>query len=949
MNRIGIWLTTLPLLGVIGVGQVQAQSITPAADGTNTVVTPDGKQFNITGGQTSKDGANLFHSLTKFGLSQDQIANFISRPEILNILTRVNGGDPSVINGLIQVTGGKSNLFLMNPAGIIFGPNASLNLPAALTVTTANGIGFGSNWFNAVGNNNYAELVGSPSAFAFTMDKPGAIINAGNLSVGEGQNLTLLGGTVASTGKLSAPDGQITVAAVPGKSVVRISQAGNLLSLDVQPTITNGNQPNNWTLPVLSLPQLLTGGSGGNATGITVNNDGTVALTGSGLVVENGDVVAKEVTAQTATLAANHNLTLVKSQLSTTGNLNLLAQDTVQVRDGSEKPFIAQAGGDLLIQGNQGVDIFALNHPASGLFSGKNMVLRSANTVGGDAHYTTGGSFRIEQLDGNLGNLFSPYDPIIKAAGDVSFNSYTGASLHILAGGSVKIPGTITINDKDVSNSLAEDVILSDGKTTISVNGAKQQTLDIRAGTTAFGSPGSTPNSIPDILPQPNTPVTSANATSADIEIGSVKITDPNGLVLLTNQYKANNSLPGGVIQVNGDLNTTTSNISDDTGDISSENGGAVVIDSRRDITLGNIKDVDNDLARSGTVTLFAPENITVQDIQSDSNVKLTSSRGNIKTGGISTFGKVVLSAVAGNIEVDTISSGRFFDSSNIVFSGDISITSGGLFRAIGGGSGLIVEGLSVGDVNDFKPRNDGLYPSIFASIFAVTPANYDAKYNNEKYENTLTLTIKTKNQPPYIEGTNDGKGSRINIEVGSETFLVGTGKENGSLKEGVSGTAGAITTQTGNDSSVVVAVTSRTFGKVTTVTSVDPGKPVTSVDPGKPVTSVDLGKPVTSVDPGKPVTSDTPITTVINNTGSSKNEAQSEIRTFGVLSLDKSLVALLKYSGHATKLTLSNDGKGELTGSNLNAGDKEEENSLNEVFNLDGNLLHHITVLNNS
>ncbi len=70
--------------------------------------------------------------------------------------------------------------------------------------------------------------------------------------------------------------------------------------------------------------------------------------------------------------------------------------------------------------------------------------------------------------------------------------------------------------------------------------------------------------------------------------------------------------------------------------------------------------------------------------------------------------------------------------------------------------------------------------------------------------------------------------------------------------------------------------------------------------------------------------------------------------QSFGVLSLDKSLVARLKYSGHATKLTLSNDGKGELTGSNLNAGDKEEESSLNEVFNLNSNLLH-ITVLNNS
>ncbi len=153
-------------------------------------------------------------------------------------------------------------------------------MPAALTVTTANGIGFGSNWFSATGNNNYAQLVGNPSAFAFTTENPGAIINAGDLSVGEGQNLTLLGGTVASTGKLSAPGGQITVAAVPGKSVVRISQAGNLLSLDVQPIAANGSQPNNWTLPVLSLPQLLTGGGGGNATGITVIDNGHVVLTG---------------------------------------------------------------------------------------------------------------------------------------------------------------------------------------------------------------------------------------------------------------------------------------------------------------------------------------------------------------------------------------------------------------------------------------------------------------------------------------------------------------------------------------------------------------------------------------------------------------------------------------------------------------------------------------------
>jgi len=120
---------------------IQAQSITPA-DGTGTIVTPDGNRIDISGGSLSGDGSNLFHSFGKFGLSQGQIANFLSNPEIRNILAGVVGGEASLINGLIQVTGGNSNLFLMNPAGIVFGTQASLNVPAAFTATTASSIGF---------------------------------------------------------------------------------------------------------------------------------------------------------------------------------------------------------------------------------------------------------------------------------------------------------------------------------------------------------------------------------------------------------------------------------------------------------------------------------------------------------------------------------------------------------------------------------------------------------------------------------------------------------------------------------------------------------------------------------------------------------------------------------------------------------------------------------------
>ena len=190
----------LALLSAITLGIASLQGIKPAvakpitSDGsTGTIVTPDGQRIEITGGQRSRNGANLFHSFKEFNVDSGQIANFLSDPSIRNILSRVTGGDASFINGLIQVSGGNSNLFLMNPAGIIFGANAQLNVPASFTATTATGIRLGDNWFNASGSNNYAALVGTPNAFTFNTPQPGAIVNAGQLSVDSGENLTLAG------------------------------------------------------------------------------------------------------------------------------------------------------------------------------------------------------------------------------------------------------------------------------------------------------------------------------------------------------------------------------------------------------------------------------------------------------------------------------------------------------------------------------------------------------------------------------------------------------------------------------------------------------------------------------------------------------------------------------------------------------------------------------------
>ena len=251
--------------GILSANSVVAQSIAPNNDGTGTRVESDGNTINIDGGSLSGNGENLFHSFEQFGLSESQIANFMSNPNIRNILGRINGGDPSIINGLIQVTGGNSNLLLMNPAGIIFGESAQLNVPADFTATTATGIGFENNvWFNAVGENNYQTLVGTPNTFAFDTANPGAIVNGGDLTLAEGKNLTLLGGNVINTGEIETTEGSVTLSAVPGSSTVRIEQQGHLLSLEIEPP--RDSEGNVLPFSATDLPSLLT--STGVATGL---------------------------------------------------------------------------------------------------------------------------------------------------------------------------------------------------------------------------------------------------------------------------------------------------------------------------------------------------------------------------------------------------------------------------------------------------------------------------------------------------------------------------------------------------------------------------------------------------------------------------------------------------------------------------------------------------------
>jgi filamentous hemagglutinin family protein len=344
-----VWVVDSSILWGRGYAQAQStqsprtQPIIPEANstGTNITIGGGGDRFDITGGAVSRDGTNLFHSFRQFNLDNGQTANFIATPQIQNILSRMTGNQPSVINGLLQVTGSNANLFLINPAGIVFGNNARLNISGDFTATTATGIGFGNNnWFDSSGNNNYATLNGNPESFLFSLTQPGAVINTGNLSLTPGQDLALVGGAVLNTGNLASSGGNITLMAVPGTSLVRLSQAGYLLSLDIDTRrfFRGGPTPTNLTLEQitpLSLPQLLTGSL--EVTGLGISNLPTLGLSlGSELPSFNGS-------------------TIVSGNLDVSGalggNVQILGDRIFMVNGGINASGI-NGGGNVLIGGN---------------------------------------------------------------------------------------------------------------------------------------------------------------------------------------------------------------------------------------------------------------------------------------------------------------------------------------------------------------------------------------------------------------------------------------------------------------------------------------------------------------------------------------------------------------------------------------------------------------------
>ena len=175
--------------------------ITP--DGTtNTTVDVDGNDFTIN--QGDRAGSNLFHSFRDFSVPNGGSAFFDNAADIANIFSRVTGGNISNIDGLIRAN--DANLFLINPAGIIFGAGARLDIGGSFYGSTADSILFEDGEFSATDLDNRPLLtINAPIGLNFR-DNPGDIVNNsvpddnGSLSVSPGVTFALLGGDVNFTG-----------------------------------------------------------------------------------------------------------------------------------------------------------------------------------------------------------------------------------------------------------------------------------------------------------------------------------------------------------------------------------------------------------------------------------------------------------------------------------------------------------------------------------------------------------------------------------------------------------------------------------------------------------------------------------------------------------------------------------------------------------------------------
>ncbi|BAZ08374.1 filamentous hemagglutinin outer membrane protein [Calothrix sp. NIES-4071] len=459
----------------------------------------------VDGGATR--GANLFHSFQEFNVGEGSSVYFSNPQGIENILSRVTGANRSEILGRLGVLG-NANLFLINPNGIVFGQNASLDVGGSFFATTAEAIVLGEQGYFSAKPQQSSLLSVSPTALFFNQvaSQPGNIINpievkAANLQVNSGQTLALIGGDVSmSGGQLFASGGRVELGglAAPGMVEMKTDSLGKI-QLSFPREVQRGD------VTLSNQAQVIVTAAGGGSIGVNTRNLNIVGRSNLNAGIANNagtvDTVAGDINVDATGAITLRQSSFIQNilNLGATGNagkINLVA-DSLNLLTGSQL-FSASSGkgngGDVNVRANSTVtlDSAGNNDSASGIISS---ITEKGEGNAGNVNITTG-SFVVSngaQLNtitfgkGNAGTVN------INATGTVTFDGANAGASGILSavgttgkgkGGDINITGgsvavtngaqlnALTRNEGDAGNVniVAQDRVLIDGENANSVN-----------------------------------------------------------------------------------------------------------------------------------------------------------------------------------------------------------------------------------------------------------------------------------------------------------------------------------------------------------------------------------------------------------------------------------------------------------------------------------------------
>lgn len=337
----------------------------PRADQTlGTVVTPDdtGTFYEIRGGASASP--NLFHSFDEFSLDTGEEAIFIHSGDIDHIFSRVTGDLSSQIDGTISsrldgAGSSSADIFLLNPNGIVFGPNALLDVGGSFFASNAEHIIFANgSEFSASDFQSTLLTVSHPIGLALGSN-PGFIRNESTsdggppigLQVPDGETIALIGnGVDIVDGALTANSGRIEIASLGPESTVELIAPGN--SSEWRLDYSNSS---NLTFRDV---QILGGGSLINASSVPGSEDavGSINISADNLQVTDATVWARnfgegdggEITINSGNLWVTDSARISTSALSEktkgdAGNINI-SSDKVWITT-SARIFARTSGG----------------------------------------------------------------------------------------------------------------------------------------------------------------------------------------------------------------------------------------------------------------------------------------------------------------------------------------------------------------------------------------------------------------------------------------------------------------------------------------------------------------------------------------------------------------------------------------------------------------------------